>query len=88
MNNTGIVINARRLPQVEYQGQRVVTFEMIDAVHQRSKGTSAAAFRRNRHRFSHGKHFFELTSEVKRRMSQAGVFPPRTARGILITEMG
>lgn len=83
-----VTVHDCRLPQVEYHGQRMVTFDMIDRVHRRKKGTAAAAFRRNRHRFIPGRHYVELTSEGIRRMSQGTAFPVRTARGILVTEMG
>lgn len=83
-----ITVHGCRFPPVEYHGQRMVTFDMIDRAHQRKKGTAAAAFRRNRHRFIHERHYVELTSEGICRMSQSPVFPVRTARGILITEMG
>lgn len=83
-----ITVQNSRMPLVEYQGQRVVTFAMVDEAHQRPKGTASATFRRNRHRFIQGRHFFEPSSDVIRRMSLQGVFPNKTARGVLITEMG
>jgi hypothetical protein len=43
-----ITVQNSRMPLVEYQGQRVVTFAMVDEVHQRPKGTVAAAIRRHR----------------------------------------
>lgn len=44
----------------EYNGQRVVTFKDIDAVHQRPAGTARKAFNRNKDRFEVGKHYFIL----------------------------
>ena len=43
-----ITVQNSRMPLVEYQGQRVVTVAMVDEVHQRPKGTVAAAIRRHR----------------------------------------
>ncbi|WP_249216196.1 ORF6N domain-containing protein [Providencia rettgeri] len=43
-----VTINATSLSPFMYQGKRVVTFAMIDEVHQRSKGSSRVSF--NRHR--------------------------------------
>ncbi|WP_139385498.1 ORF6N domain-containing protein, partial [Salmonella enterica] len=83
-----ITVQNSLMPLVEYQGQRVVTFAMVEAAHQRPKGTARATFNRNRHRFISGRHFFEPSSDVIRTMMQRGVFPRKTARGVLITEMG
>lgn len=47
MSNS-ITVQNRRMPLVEYQGQSVVTFAMVDVAHQRPKGTVAAAIRRHR----------------------------------------
>lgn len=45
-------------PLVEFQGQRVVTFAMVDEAHQRPKGTAKVTFSRNRVRFIEGEDFF------------------------------
>lgn len=83
-----ISLHNSRVPLVEYQGQRVVTFAMVDEVHQRPEGTAKAAFNRNRHRFIENRHFFALTGDVLRTQSFGRIFPARTRKGILITEMG
>lgn len=87
-HGAGLAHSEISIPLVEYQGERVVTFAMVDEVHQRPKGTASATFRRNRNRFIQDRHFFEPSSDVIRRMSLEGVFPHKTARGVLITEMG
>ncbi|QLP49361.1 ORF6N domain-containing protein [Klebsiella michiganensis] len=53
-----ITIQNSRMPLVEYQGQRVVTFSMVDEAHQRPKGTAKDTFSRNRARFIEGVDFF------------------------------
>ncbi|EBR5508706.1 ORF6N domain-containing protein [Salmonella enterica] len=83
-----ISVHNSRIPLVEYQGQRVVTFAMVDKAHQRPEGTAKAAFNRNRHRFIEDRHFFALTGYVLRTQSFSSIFPARTRKGILITEMG
>lgn len=60
INNTAISI-------IEHHGNRVVTLDMIDKVHQRPIGTARASFNRNRKHFISGKHFFELTADEIRR---------------------
>ncbi|WP_234262560.1 ORF6N domain-containing protein [Klebsiella aerogenes] len=46
------------IPLMEYQGERVVTFSMVDKVHQRPKDTARTAFKRNRRRFIDGEDYF------------------------------
>ncbi|EIV7689395.1 ORF6N domain-containing protein [Salmonella enterica] len=87
MRNT-ITVQNSRMPLVEYQGLRVVTFAMVDKVHQRPEGTAAATFRRHRRRFVEGRHFFELTGDVLRRQMFIALFPTHTRKGIVISEMG
>lgn len=88
MMNNSITVQNSRMPLVEYQGLRVVTFAMVDVAHQRPKGTARKAFNRNRHRFVEGRHFFVLTASVLCTRSFIGLFPARTGKGIVITEMG
>ncbi|MEX9874024.1 ORF6N domain-containing protein [Providencia rettgeri] len=57
-----VTINATSLRPFMYQGKRVVTFAMIDEVHQRSKGSSRVSFNRHRQYFTEGKDFYRLSS--------------------------
>ncbi|EJD6581385.1 ORF6N domain-containing protein [Providencia rettgeri] len=57
-----VTINATSLSPFMYQGKRVVTFAMIDEVHQRSKGSSRVSFNRHRQYFTEGKDFYRLSS--------------------------
>jgi len=61
-NNAIININQQEksVDVVEYKNQRVLTFKMIDELHQRLDGTSGRIFRDNRNRFTEGKHFINL----------------------------
>lgn len=77
-----------QVQQIAYKGEPVVTFAMVDEIHQRADGTASRNFRDNRDRFVEGVDFIELTSDEIRRMSAEGIFPPRTARGTLITGRG
>ncbi|WP_442797336.1 ORF6N domain-containing protein [Pantoea vagans] len=87
-SQNAISINQAELPAVEFHGQRVVTFSMIDIAHRRPKGTAKAAFGRHRSRFAIGRHFFELTGDVIRTQLLSEFFPKHTRKGIVITEMG
>lgn len=82
-----VEILGQPLTRIEYRGQQVVTFAMIDEVHGRPSGTAGRAFRDNKSRFE-AQDFIELTSDEIRRMSKEGLLPQRTARAILITKRG
>ena len=62
-----VTINNKQLPAVEYRGQRVVTFAMIDEAHQRPDGTAGRNFRENRNYFVEGVDYVELGSDAIRR---------------------
>ena len=100
MRNT-ITVHNNRMPLVEFQGQRVVTFAMVDEAHQRPKGTAKVTFSRNRPRFIEGEDFFIVvastvdwgsTGHLARGIKHTGkkltsIFPIR-GKVTLITESG
>lgn len=88
VSQSNISVQLKQLPALEFDSQRVVTFSMIDTVHQRPKGTAKAAFNRHRSRFVEGRHFFILTEYVLRTRLFVDQFPARTSKAIVITEMG
>ena len=53
-----ISIGNNQIPLVMYRDQPVVTFAMIDQVHQRPEGTASRNFRSNRERFTEGQHYY------------------------------
>lgn len=75
---SAITLSNNNLPLVEYKGQRVVTFAMIDQAHQRPDGTASAAFRRHRDRFTKGKHYVELNAEQIREEIKVTGYVKRT----------
>ena len=84
----GIVINQTALQIKEYNGQRVVTFKDIDAVHERPEGTARKRFNDNKKYFIEGEDFFTLeltTSEIR---TQFGAGKNAGRKMILITESG
>ena len=84
-----VTINNQEITPFEYKGQRVVTFAMIDQLHQRPEGTAKRNFWVNRRRFLEGRDCFALaTQDELRTESLATAFPPRTPSGILLTEYG
>ncbi|WP_314712915.1 phage antirepressor KilAC domain-containing protein [Sphingobium yanoikuyae] len=88
LKNQIVTINDVSLTPIEVNGQRVVTLAMIDKVHGRADGTAGRNFRENRDRLILGKHYEEMTADEIRRQSLTDVFPPRTAKGIVLTERG
>lgn len=52
---------------IEYDGQRVVTFEQIDTLHARPEGTAKKAFSRNRGHFIEGKDYYVFEGENGRK---------------------
>lgn len=73
----------------EYNGQRVVTFKDIDAVHGRTEGTAARNFRENRAKFIEGADYFVLSGDALSNYKQTTNFVGRKINGLhLITETG
>ncbi|KMV68684.1 toxin Bro [bacteria symbiont BFo2 of Frankliniella occidentalis] len=75
---SAIILSNQNLPLVEYKGQRVVTFAMVDQAHQRPNGTAKAAFNRNKTRFTEGKHYFSLNADQIRDEVKATGYVKRT----------
>lgn len=83
-----VMINNKQLPAVEYRGQRIVTFSMIDEVHGRPDGTAKAAFNRNRVHFVAGVDYEELGSDVIRTDLPEGTFSKFAPLGVVLFESG
>lgn len=48
------------LTRIEYRGEQVVTYAMVDRVHQRPEGTARRTYNANKARFVEGEDFFEV----------------------------
>ena len=92
-------IQVKQFPAVEFHGQRVVTFAMIDEAHRRPRDTAKKAFQRNRARFVDGDDFFivgasevewDVTDYLARGIKRPGkkMNSPIRGRVTLITESG
>lgn len=88
MRKNTFTLNNHTLPLVEYQGQRVVTFAMIDRAHDRKPGTAKRTWQAHRDRFIEGEDYFPLTRDVIRTEFPKGVFDARAPGGIVLTESG
>ena len=72
----------------EYNGQRVVTFKDIDAVHGRPDGTASRNFRSNKERFIEGEDFFRVSADEIRRTKLFSIPDKATSDYALMTEQG
>ena len=87
--NDSIQVLSNQIQIKEWAGQRVVTFEDIDTVHQRARGTASRNFRENRDKFIEGTDYFIINQpdEIRR----LGIVRPQggTADKVtLVTESG
>jgi hypothetical protein len=74
--------------RIDYRGQQVVTFAMIDNVHGRAKDTARKRFNDNRDRFVEGKDFFKVSASEIRTHNIAELSPKATEPLTLITRRG
>lgn len=78
---------------IVYQGERCVTLDLIDRMHERPKGTARETFRRRREKFTEGKHYKALALKEFRELGKPGL-PNSESRGnpsqkvYLFTEKG
>lgn len=88
-NSTAVVvINETEVKPIIVRDQRVLTLAMIDKIHGRPQGTAKRNFSENKARLADGEDFFQVTGDEIRTQSLKGVFPPRTSKGLLLTESG
>lgn len=83
-----IKINNTDLGIKEYQGQRVVTFKDIDAVHERVEGTAGRNFRENKDKLILGTDYFEVCADEIRRNKIMSISAKTHQDMVLITESG
>lgn len=84
-NNITIVDTTIQI--VEYMGSRVVTFEMMDNLHHRPKGTTNKKFESNQERFIEGKHFYLIDFSKSNEFRPFGIEIPPHGLTVL-TERG
>jgi len=82
-----ITIHNTELPIVEYRGQRVVTYAMIDEIHDRPEGTAKRNLAENRHRFIEGQDYYVVPKAEADGFRTFGIDVPN--RGLtVLTEQG
>ncbi len=90
MNQELVSVVNQQISLVTYHDQPVVTFAMIDQIHQRVEGTAGRNFHQNKHRFVEGKHYFMLQGQELNefRTLSPGVVGCNIPKLILLTERG
>ncbi len=88
MQNEMITIENTEMQIKEYNGQRVVTFKDIDAVHQRPAGTARKSFNRNKKHFIEGEDFMKVCVSEIRSHKLFDISNKAKADITLITESG
>ncbi|AVG34240.1 ORF6N domain-containing protein [Enterobacter asburiae] len=83
-----VTINNKQLPAVEYRGQRVVTFTMIDEAHQRPEGTARRNFNEHRERFILGEDYFVVCADEIRMHKIYPISGKAQGEVVLLTEQG
>ena len=90
-----ISINGSEIKPVEYKEQRVVTFKMVDELHQRVNGTAKKTWWRNKDNFIETRDFFEiLYKDIDNNIGLSPLKGPNNLGGnpnnkvILLTERG
>ena len=61
--NQLVKINGNAIEQIVYKKQPVITFKMMDELHQRPVNTAYKAFHRNKEKLTSDKHYFEVQYE-------------------------
>lgn len=85
------ITNEVEIPYLTYNGQAVLTFALIDKVHNRVEGTAKRNFASNRQRFISGEDYFYITDSQgldEFRTSYPGILKDATTAITLITESG
>lgn len=86
---TQVAINGQPVTVVEYAGQRVVTFKVIDVLHERPEGTARKRFNDNKRHFIEGTDYWEISqpSEI-RTLGLARENGGTAAKVIIISDTG
>jgi len=89
-NNALITIGEIRMPVIEYRNRRVVTFAMMDQVHQRPEGTARKRFHDHRDKLVEGEDYFRLSYQEVASLSEirtAGI-QPNSQGMVVLTQSG
>ncbi|MDE9536951.1 ORF6N domain-containing protein [Xenorhabdus bovienii] len=77
-----------KFPVIEWEGKRVITFAMIETLHNRTKGALDMNFRGNKNKFQYGVDTFLLKGKKELNLLPHGVVDSRASQLRLFTESG
>lgn len=83
-----MLVNQIQMPIITWNGERVVTFNDVDRVHQRPHGTAKRNFNTNKDRFIEGVDYYTLTANEIRTESLFPLAKRDSSTKILVTESG
>ncbi|WP_454917303.1 ORF6N domain-containing protein [Xanthobacter sediminis] len=87
-NPASVSIAGTDVRVVTYKGEPVVTFAMVDAIHQRPDGTAGRTFRENRDRFIEGDDFVRICADEIRRHKIIDLSPKAREDVTFLTRRG
>jgi hypothetical protein len=88
-STTLITIGESTVPVIEYKGKRVVTFAMVDQVHQRPEGTAKRNFQANKDHFIEGDDFYLIgRNKIRTDLLESFGFSKFAPSGLLLTQSG
>ena len=85
--NPLVAIGDISLSVIEYRGKRVVTFAMVDQVHQRPERTAFRNFHSNRERFVEEEDFHLVDFSQMNEFRSLGIDIPPRGLGVMATEV-
>lgn len=88
MNDLVVQQQVHEITPIMYEGQRVLTFKQIDAVHRRPEGTARKRFNDNKERLIEGRDFFEIRWSEFRTISNGAASEANRRDVIAVTESG
>ena len=80
-NISKVEVSGKEFPIIEFKGERILTFAMIDKMHGRPEGTARKRFSDNSERFVEGKHFHLIDNSQKSVFRTFGINVPN--RGLI-----
>lgn len=83
-----ITINNHEINVVEYKGQRVITFKMMDELHERPTGTARRNFNTNKVRLIEGEDYFKVCADEIRTHKIVEISAKSHEDVTLLTEAG
>lgn len=86
--HASVQIGGTEIRKIEYRGQQVVTFAMIDKVHSRPEDTARKRFNDNKARFTEGEDYFRVSASEIRTHKIMDISPKAHEALVFVTKRG